>query len=462
MLVVAGAGSGKTRTLVYPRRPPGRERRRPAASCCSPSPARRPRRCCAAPAGLLDGRCEQVGRRHLPLLRQHRCCAATASALGLASRLHHPRPRRQRGRDRPAAGPARARQEGAALPAQTDHRRDASAWRSTKAPAVAELVDERVRRTSLEHCEDLLRALRRLHRATRHEQAAARLRRSAGEAARRCSRRMPSSPAQLAQQYRYHHGRRVPGHQRRCRPRSSACSRRRTATSWRSATTRRASTRFRGADFRNIMRVPRLFPGTRVITLEAELPQHARRSSTSPTRSSSAAREQLHQEPVHRAAGRRARRCWSLPSTRTSSRASSASASSSCARRACRCTDIAVLFRSSFHSFDLELELAARDIPFVKRGGFRFIETAHVKDVLAHLRVIANPRDAVSWNRILLLLDGVGPQEERRDRWRLLGGPSTWGGSRRRLRAAYSRRSCARLAALLGAIGASQPTPASR
>jgi DNA helicase-2/ATP-dependent DNA helicase PcrA len=72
--------------------------------------------------------------------------------------------------------------------------------------------------------------------------------------------------------------------------------------------------------------------------------------------------------------------------------------------------EIAVLFRSSFHSFDLELELTRADVPFVKRGGFKFIETAHVKDVLAHLRVVANPQDAVSWHRVLLLLDGVGPR----------------------------------------------------
>jgi DNA helicase-2/ATP-dependent DNA helicase PcrA len=72
--------------------------------------------------------------------------------------------------------------------------------------------------------------------------------------------------------------------------------------------------------------------------------------------------------------------------------------------------DIAVLFRSSYHSFDLELELQRHDIPFVKRGGFKFIETAHVKDVLAHLRVVANARDAVSWHRVLLLLDGLGPK----------------------------------------------------
>jgi DNA helicase-2/ATP-dependent DNA helicase PcrA len=72
---------------------------------------------------------------------------------------------------------------------------------------------------------------------------------------------------------------------------------------------------------------------------------------------------------------------------------------------------IAVLFRSSFHSFDLELELQRHDIPFVKRGGFKFIETAHIKDALAHLRVIANPVDAVSWLRVLLLLKGVGQRK---------------------------------------------------
>jgi len=76
--------------------------------------------------------------------------------------------------------------------------------------------------------------------------------------------------------------------------------------------------------------------------------------------------------------------------------------------------EIAVLFRSSFHSFDLELELQRRDIPFVKRGGFKFIETAHIKDVLAHLRVIANPTDAVSWMRALVLIDGIGTRSAER------------------------------------------------
>lgn len=72
--------------------------------------------------------------------------------------------------------------------------------------------------------------------------------------------------------------------------------------------------------------------------------------------------------------------------------------------------EMAVLFRSSFLSFDLEIELAKANIPFQKFGGFKFIETAHIKDIIAYLRVLENPRDAVAWNRILLLIEGVGPR----------------------------------------------------
>jgi len=86
--------------------------------------------------------------------------------------------------------------------------------------------------------------------------------------------------------------------------------------------------------------------------------------------------------------------------------------------------DIAVLFRSSFHSFDLEIELARHKLPFVKRGGFQFMEAAHVKDLLAHLRVLANPQDAISWNRVLLLLEGVGPGASQKITKWLLEGPN--------------------------------------
>ncbi|MCX6152689.1 MAG: ATP-dependent helicase [Candidatus Kapabacteria bacterium] len=70
--------------------------------------------------------------------------------------------------------------------------------------------------------------------------------------------------------------------------------------------------------------------------------------------------------------------------------------------------EIAVLFRSGFLAFDVEIELNKSNIPYRKFGGIKFIETAHVKDLIAYLRILFNPRDAVSWQRILLLLDGVG------------------------------------------------------
>jgi DNA helicase-2/ATP-dependent DNA helicase PcrA len=69
----------------------------------------------------------------------------------------------------------------------------------------------------------------------------------------------------------------------------------------------------------------------------------------------------------------------------------------------------AVLFRASHHSARLEIELARRNIPFVKYGGLKFIEAAHVKDMLAILRWAENPRDTIAGFRALQLLPGIGP-----------------------------------------------------
>lgn len=75
---------------------------------------------------------------------------------------------------------------------------------------------------------------------------------------------------------------------------------------------------------------------------------------------------------------------------------------------------IAVLFRAGFHAFDLELELNRSGLRFVKYGGFKFTESAHIKDILAHLRVMASPHDRISWYRILMLLDKIGPKAAQR------------------------------------------------
>jgi len=84
----------------------------------------------------------------------------------------------------------------------------------------------------------------------------------------------------------------------------------------------------------------------------------------------------------------------------------------------------AVLFRASHHADLLELALARRNIPYVKYGGLRFLEAAHVKDLLALLRILENPKDELAWFRVLRLLDGVGSATARRVMADLGLGPS--------------------------------------
>ncbi|OGP96972.1 MAG: hypothetical protein A2Z39_01595 [Deltaproteobacteria bacterium RBG_19FT_COMBO_46_9] len=75
--------------------------------------------------------------------------------------------------------------------------------------------------------------------------------------------------------------------------------------------------------------------------------------------------------------------------------------------------DMAVLFRAAHHSFELELELMRREIPFVKYGGFKFMESAHIKDLLAHLRITVNRNDSISWGRVLRLIGNIGQKKSQ-------------------------------------------------
>ena len=74
----------------------------------------------------------------------------------------------------------------------------------------------------------------------------------------------------------------------------------------------------------------------------------------------------------------------------------------------------AILVRAAHHSSLLEMELTARKIPFIKYGGLRFLEAAHVKDMVCLIRLIENPRDELAWFRVLQLIDGLGPGAARR------------------------------------------------
>lgn len=70
--------------------------------------------------------------------------------------------------------------------------------------------------------------------------------------------------------------------------------------------------------------------------------------------------------------------------------------------------DIAVLYRSHYHSLELQLELTRRNIPYRVQSGVRFFEQAHLKDVISYLRIIVNPRDELAWKRILKMIPSVG------------------------------------------------------
>ncbi|MGH8639439.1 MAG: ATP-dependent helicase, partial [Burkholderiales bacterium] len=84
--------------------------------------------------------------------------------------------------------------------------------------------------------------------------------------------------------------------------------------------------------------------------------------------------------------------------------------------------DQAVLMRASHHSSQLEVELTRRNIPYIKFGGLKFLEAAHVKDMIAILRWAENPRDEVAGMRVLKLLPGIGPSHARRALALLHGG----------------------------------------
>ena len=88
--------------------------------------------------------------------------------------------------------------------------------------------------------------------------------------------------------------------------------------------------------------------------------------------------------------------------------------------------DQAVLVRAAHHGDILEIELSARKIPYVKFGGLRFTDTAHVKDFLAAARILANPADELAWFRLLRLHDGIGPAHARRVLDALAPNPDHW------------------------------------
>ena len=168
---------------------------------------------------------------------------------------------------------------------------------------------------------------------------------------------------------------------------------------------------FRGANYRNMFEFPKLYPEAQVIKLEENY------RSTQPILTLTNALMERARERYTKCLFTK-RRGGELPriiDTRTGpeqalfiSRTIKEQMDKGHSIR-----DFAVLFRAAYHSFELEVELARQGIPFVKYGGFKFMESAHIKDLLAHLRVLVNRDDTVSWGRMVRLIKNIGQRKSQ-------------------------------------------------
>jgi DNA helicase-2/ATP-dependent DNA helicase PcrA len=168
---------------------------------------------------------------------------------------------------------------------------------------------------------------------------------------------------------------------------------------------------FRGASFRNILEFPREFQGTTMVALEQNYRSTQPILDTSNTLISRASERFTKNLWTHREGGEQP---W-LVTTNDEQQQTRFVVERilELHEEGIPLSEMAVLFRAAYMSADLEIELTNRKIPFEKWGGLKFLEAAHVKDVLAFLRVIENPRDEVSWFRLLQLLPGIGEATAR-------------------------------------------------
>jgi len=165
---------------------------------------------------------------------------------------------------------------------------------------------------------------------------------------------------------------------------------------------------FRGANFKNIMDFPKIFKGTKIITLEENY------RSTQPilnlTNAVIAQAKEKFEKHLYTK-----KKEGNIPvfidcPDENSQSTFVADKILELREEGIPLNEMAVLFRSGWHSNDLEIELASRNIPFVKYGGQKFVEAAHIKDILSYLRISHNINDQVSWLRALLLIPGIGPK----------------------------------------------------
>ncbi|MDR0621614.1 MAG: UvrD-helicase domain-containing protein [Deltaproteobacteria bacterium] len=169
---------------------------------------------------------------------------------------------------------------------------------------------------------------------------------------------------------------------------------------------------FRGANFRNIMDFPRIFPGTKILKLEENYRSHPQILYV--------ANHLLKQaKETFDKVLRPIREDGPLPKVSTFDNFADEAAAVCDLIEADlvaghKLSDMAVLFRAASHSFDLEAQLNWRRIPYTKYGGRKFVEMAHVKDFLSYLKLAVNPRDEVSLRRVLGNVEGLGAKGQEK------------------------------------------------
>lgn len=165
---------------------------------------------------------------------------------------------------------------------------------------------------------------------------------------------------------------------------------------------------FRGANYDNILDFPQRYPDSRIIKLETNYrstPEILHLANRSIDRNE----RQFHK--VLRAVRGSGPRPVLVPAGNVLQQASFVvQRIIELLRDGLPASDIAVLYRAHYHSMEVQMELARRGIPFEIRSGIRFFEQAHIKDLIAYLRIIVNPRDESAWKRVLGLYARVGPK----------------------------------------------------
>lgn len=164
---------------------------------------------------------------------------------------------------------------------------------------------------------------------------------------------------------------------------------------------------FRGANYENIMNFPDLYPDCRIFKLETNYrstPEILNLANLSIGNN-----ENQYQKILRSVRGKGVRPVL-VPTRNVLQQADFVSQRVlEIHRSGVPLGEIAVLYRAHFHSMELQMELTRRGIPFEIRSGIRFFEQAHIKDVTAYLRIMVNPKDEMAWKRVLGLYEKVGP-----------------------------------------------------